>query len=194
MSDFQDLPVPIRCLARREACRNTKMVMFFDTLESERHRVDSYMVLESLHYGSGLDSGVSVLPVVGSRVGLQRVYRHPIAKWVWEVPRGFIDEGEMPLQAAARELEEESGLVCTLEDLRALGAVTPEAGVIRARILLFAALNCRFIGRCDDGSEPGIGALLWFGLEEALAMADRGDIEDATTVVALYRLARFTLL
>ncbi len=34
---------------------------------------------------------------------------------VWDLPKGKIDEGETPQQAALREVAEETGLVCTLE-------------------------------------------------------------------------------
>lgn len=191
-TDPQDDPVPIRLVARREACRNTKLVLYFDTIESDACRVENFMVLTPLHHvDGGLDTGVAVLPEADGRVGLQRVYRHAIAGWTWEVPRGFIDEGETPAQAAIRELEEESGLVCDAAcDLHPLGAVLPDAGIIQGRILLFAALGCHPDGRRDALSEPGIGTLRWFTLEQALAMADAGGIEDSTTLAALYRRAR----
>lgn len=45
---------------------------------------------------------------------------------VWEVPGGFIDAGESPRDAVARELEEEAG--CTARDLRWLGLVEVDDG------------------------------------------------------------------
>ena len=43
------------------------------------------------------------------RVLLVRQYRLPAEKHMWELPAGRLDPGEKPLQAAKRELAEETG-------------------------------------------------------------------------------------
>jgi ADP-ribose pyrophosphatase len=40
---------------------------------------------------------------------LIRLYRHGIGKIIWEIPGGVVDPGETPLEAARRELLEETG-------------------------------------------------------------------------------------
>ena len=45
-----------------------------------------------------------------NRVMLVRQYRLPADQYLWELPAGKIDEGENALQAAKRELIEETGL------------------------------------------------------------------------------------
>ena len=44
-------------------------------------------------------------------VVLIRQYRYALDRWIWELPAGSLDEGEDPVAAAARECEEEIGLV-----------------------------------------------------------------------------------
>ena len=44
--------------------------------------------------------------------------------------------------------------------------------------------------RSADLSEPGLGEIRFFSLDEALALADRGAIQDAATLLTLYRYAR----
>lgn len=44
------------------------------------------------------------------KVYLVNSYRYPIQKMVYELPMGFIDKNESPLEAAKRELKEETGL------------------------------------------------------------------------------------
>ena len=43
------------------------------------------------------------------RILLVRQYRLPADAYLWELPAGKVDEGETPLQAAKRELIEETG-------------------------------------------------------------------------------------
>ena len=50
------------------------------------------------------------MPDPGSIV-LIRQYRYTIDRWIWELPAGSLKPGEDPDQAAARECEEEIGLV-----------------------------------------------------------------------------------
>src|SRR5450432_2682434 len=58
------------------------------------------------HAGSAV-----MMPVDGkNRVLLVRQYRLPADKYLWELPAGKIDDGETALQAAKRELVEETGL------------------------------------------------------------------------------------
>jgi len=42
---------------------------------------------------------------------LIRQYRYALDRWIWELPAGSLEPGEDPLTAAARECEEEIGLV-----------------------------------------------------------------------------------
>ena len=57
------------------------------------------------HAGSAV-----ILAVDGrSRVLLVRQFRLPAEKELWELPAGRLDPGEKPLQAAKRELIEETG-------------------------------------------------------------------------------------
>ena len=50
-----------------------------------------------------------VLDDAGGRVLLMRRHRFIVDRWVWELPGGYVDDGETPAVAAAREVEEETG-------------------------------------------------------------------------------------
>jgi 8-oxo-dGTP pyrophosphatase MutT (NUDIX family) len=50
-----------------------------------------------------------VLDDAGERVLMMRRHRFIVDRWVWELPGGYVDDGENPAVAAAREVEEETG-------------------------------------------------------------------------------------
>jgi ADP-ribose pyrophosphatase len=55
---------------------------------------------------------VVLLPMQGDgRIVLIRQYRYALDRWIWELPAGSLDAGEDPAAAAARECEEEIGLI-----------------------------------------------------------------------------------
>ncbi|HTY68741.1 MAG TPA: NUDIX hydrolase [Alphaproteobacteria bacterium] len=54
-------------------------------------------------------NGAAALPVLDGRIVLTRQFRHAVRRWSLEVPRGALEEGETPAQAAAAEVEEEIG-------------------------------------------------------------------------------------
>ena len=51
-----------------------------------------------------------VVPILGDgRVLLEYNYRPTVNKWVYELPAGHVEKGELPKHCAVRELEEETG-------------------------------------------------------------------------------------
>lgn len=94
--------------------------------------------------------GVCILPFHEGKIVLQRQYRYPISSWQWELPGGFVDEGEAPEEAAERELKEETGYEAL--EMRSLGAFYPSFGSTNEKIHLFYAACGR---RGDSAKEPG---------------------------------------
>jgi ADP-ribose pyrophosphatase YjhB (NUDIX family) len=179
---------PVRLIGRRAVAANSKWTVYFDHIRAlNGTEVENYLSLLPIDSRPDRITGVGVLPLIGDDVVLMRAYRHPIESFTWELPRGFIDKGEEPGEAALRELEEESGLICTLERLEFLGLGTPEASTIIGRAALFAAHDCQPGGRVLD-DEPGLGIAHRFSRAEAGAMLNRNEIEDMGTQIALYRV------
>lgn len=185
---------PVRLVARREASGNSKWQVLLDRIEADNApAVIDYLVLKPRHSDIGAPAGVCVVPVVADDQGqrnvlLLKTYRHPVAAYFWEGARGFIDAGETPADAAARELVEETGYACAPENLRSLGTFCQEPSTLACRVALFAALDCRRVGS-QVTDEPGLGAMRTLPLAEAIAMAADGRIEEASTSLALLRLA-----
>jgi ADP-ribose pyrophosphatase len=86
-----------------------------------------------------------VVPVLDDqRVILERVYRYPLQQVVLECPSGGLD-GQTPEQAAARELEEETGWIAGT--LTSLGSYFGSPGMSDERFHLFLASELRLEGQ-----------------------------------------------
>ena len=172
---------------RRLAAANSKWNVYFDHL-ADRHgnEVPEYLVIESPYAGADRVTGISVLPVVNGSFALLHCYRHPMGSESWEAPRGFIDPMETPVEAALRELGEETGLSCDAADLVPLGLYAPEPSTMAARGALFAATACRGVAR-PPLDEMGLQALRLFTPAEMADLIAAGAIEEAGTLIAYYR-------
>jgi 8-oxo-dGTP pyrophosphatase MutT (NUDIX family) len=111
---------------------------------------------------------------------------------LWELPAGLVEPGEVPRDAAARELFEETGARAEPAALEPLGAaMLPAPGMI-------AEVQSYFHVRVDPdhlAAPPGDSSALetvstraFVPLEEALALCASGGIRDMKTELALRRL------
>jgi ADP-ribose pyrophosphatase YjhB (NUDIX family) len=186
-SDNDRASATITIKSRRQIAGNSKFNIFLDhVVDARGNEVLDYLAVEPRRHGPDWVTGVCTLPVAGGRIGLVGVCRHPLGRRSWEAPKGFIEDNESRQQGALRELAEETGLACQPEALRPLGVVAPEAGVVKGRIALFAALDC--IGKPRSaGDDLGLETARFFEPDEIEHLITSGEIEDATTLVAYYR-------
>lgn len=129
---------------------------------------------------------VVIIPMIDdARVVLIRQYRAAIDRELWELPAGTLNPGETPDAAAARECEEEIALVPgRIERIRGLfptpGFCDEELIFYRARDLRPPAPDSQHKPDDDEVIRPQI-----FTIEEARAMAARGEIIDLKTAYGL---------
>lgn len=180
---MSELP-KIKLHRRRLVAENQRFELFFDHIQqTDGQEVQNFLVVAPRVKSAQLVTGVSVFALWEGKVGLVRVYRHPVQAYCWELPRGFIDEGEAPAVSARRELEEETGLVCQPDDLESLGLYAPEAGTMAAKVQLYVAHNCtRNANFITD--EFGHHELRFFSLDEISSMIEQGEIEDPGIMIA----------
>ena len=131
---------------------------------------------------------VVLVPVTDEgRIILVRQYRHAIGRWVWELPAGSLKPGEDPLKAAARECQEETGLIPSA--LEKLGSLFPTPGYCDEVMHYYRLTGLRSPADGDAAAEPDededIEAKA-FTIDEMRAMIAAGDIIDMKTVAAIY--------
>lgn len=122
------------------------------------------------------------------RVLLIRQYRHPARQYLWELPAGLCDHpGEPPLDAARRELAEETGLQAatwsTLADLRPSPGISTEV----ARVYQAGQLS-HGTRAGGDGEESDLGSR-WVPLAEAVREVLAGRITNGLAVAGLLAAA-----
>jgi ADP-ribose pyrophosphatase len=102
-------------------------------------------------------SGVSVLAFdEHGRVVLTRQFRPGPERVQFDLPSGFVDEGEEPVAAAARELAEETGYEGSLREVACL---TPNAYSTEVRHV-FVATDCRRAREPDTDDDEEIEVVL----------------------------------
>lgn len=172
---------------RRLACENSKFKVFFDHVEEKDGlSVPDYLVVAPKHKLANTVTGVAILPIVDGKYALLEIYRHAIDGHSWEVPRGFVEAGEDCIESVMRELKEETGLYCKEEDIMPLGYMTPDAGILAARIQLFVVNQCQW-QVSYVANEIGHRSLRLFEDAEVASMAEESIIQDPCTLIAYYR-------
>lgn len=111
--------------------------------------------------------------------------RYTLGAWSWELPMGGAPLGEAPIDAAKRELQEETGLTAAawteIMQLHTSNSITDECGfVFVARDLTEGETAFEETEDLEIRKLP---------LAEAQAMIERGEITDAISVAALLFVA-----
>jgi ADP-ribose pyrophosphatase len=142
------------------------------------HTVDMELVR---HPGS-----VVLLPIPApGRIILIRQYRYTIGRTIWELPAGSLKPNENPDTAAARECEEEIGLVPGR--LTRLRGYYPTPGFCDEEMIYY---------RCEELRPPAADSTVrpdedevieprTFTMDEARALVQSGEIVDLKTLAGL---------
>lgn len=166
--------------SRRVVYENAWIVVYHDDVRRPDGKPGIYGVV---HYRN---RAVGVVAVDDrDRVLLVGQYRYPLDEYSWEIPEGGAAEGEDLLEAAQRELVEETGY--TAERWRQVLRAHLSNSVSDETAVCYLATDLRDGTARPEGTEQL--QVRWVAFDEALAMVLDGRITDALSVLGLQRVA-----
>jgi ADP-ribose pyrophosphatase len=132
-----------------------------------------------VHHG-----GSAVMMAVDSRrrILLVRQYRLPARAMLWELPAGRLDPGEKPLEAARRELREETGY-----HARRWGKLIsfyPSPGYVSEKMTIFLATELT-PGEATPMEDERIQTR-WFSARQVEQMILSNKIQDSKTMIGYF--------
>lgn len=158
-----------------------------------------YVIRDAVEFANGarrmharvmnrVNNGSAVLPMIGEKIVLVRHFRHPLRRAILEIPRGGIEAGQSPEDAARAEIREEIG--GAIRRIESIGFVYGNTNLYgNGAHLFFAELDS--VGMPQIGE--GVASIEQFTVAEFEELLRQGQILDAFTVAA-YTQARLRRL
>ena len=127
----------------------------------------------------------NIVPVLPSGdIVFVEVYRHPVKRWVLELPGGLGEEGESPDLSALRELKEETGL--DAGRITRIGLVNVDPGLLAHDTYVFRAEDCVGWGADHSDSADQIRGVVSLSPAEVERRVTAGELTHGPTLIALY--------
>jgi ADP-ribose pyrophosphatase len=151
--------------------------VFDVSVDTVREGEQTYIREVVHHPGSAV-----ILPVFDDdTIALVKQYRHPAVKYLLELPAGTLNDRERPEVGAARELEEELGLVAGRMEKLSEFFISP--GFLSEKMWLYLATDLRETQQRLEEDEAI--EIVRVSIERALQMITDNEIEDAKTIIGL---------
>lgn len=131
--------------------------------------------------------GIAILALTDDgKMLLEQQWRTPVGKVTLEIPAGKLDERDQAnaVHAAKRELNEETRYQA--KNLRKISSFYTSIGFMDEYLTLYLATGLTRVSHELPQDQDEQIVLKEVTLTEALAMIDRGEIEDAKTIMAIY--------
>ena len=145
----------------------------------------------ALHSPTCISGGGALIMDADQNILLVEIYRHPLDEVLLEIPRGGFDpeKDSTGLSAAIREAQEEAGIDLADAEVIDLGTFFPDSGILAFELSICAAI----LPHSFANPEPDLNEVVGYRImpfAELLNRAANGDIKDASTIVAAFRLQR----
>lgn len=129
----------------------------------------------------GPSAGAVVLDEAQENVLLLWRHRFITDAWGYEIPIGAVDSGESPAEAAAREVEEETGWKPA--NLRPMVVTHPSGGILDSTHHLYRAVGATHTGPPMDSFEST--RIEWVPVDDLRRLIDKHQIVAGSTLVAI---------
>lgn len=170
-------------LSTRAIYRNPWIHLREDAVTRPDGKPGIYGVVEFTHWATGIVAVDSE-----DRVVLVGQHRYPLDYYSWEIPEGGCDKrSDTPLEAAQRELREETGLAAARWD--GLGCMALSNSVTDEVAFLFLARDLTPGPAAPEPTE--VLQVRWMPLKEACRQVLEGEITESISVAALPRARHF---
>ncbi|MFT5086699.1 MAG: ADP-ribose pyrophosphatase [Candidatus Latescibacterota bacterium] len=107
-------------------------------------------------------------------------YRYVTDTIEWEIPAGVIDKGETVLDAAQREVREETGY--ETEDAQKIYTYAPMNGIANQ---VFHIVHCKALSTTGQFDRNEVRDYTWFSVEKIKTMIKENTLRDGFTLTAL---------
>lgn len=129
-------------------------------------------------------NAVAILPIEGERCKLIRQYRYAIDDYIFEAPAGTLEAGEDPIEAAGRELIEETGFAA--QNIESKGFIITTPGYTDEKIFLYEARGLIPSQEFDKDDDEVIEVVDIY-LRDLNKMILDGTLVDAKTICLIHR-------
>jgi ADP-ribose pyrophosphatase len=166
----------MKIISSRELLKNK----LFAVVEEVAHDPSGFEIKRAIikHPGSAV-----MMAVDGNdRVLLVRQFRLPAEQELWELPAGRLDPGESVLEAAKRELREETGYQA--KQWSELGSFWASPGYVAEKMTIFLASDLTE-GKQETMEDERI-EIQWFPVAQMGEMIRTGDIIDGKTMIGYF--------
>jgi ADP-ribose diphosphatase len=181
MNNIMELPSDWKFESSRKIYSNKYIELYEDVLNI-RNKKKIYTRAKRKDYST-------IVPFVSNNeILVIKSYRHMVSSYQIEAPSGYIDSGEMPLEAAKRELKEETGY--RANNIISLGSYTLDYTMFEQTGNLFVGYDLVDEKRQQLGMMEIIETTI-LTIDEIKKLLFEGKIMNASSIVAFYKSLDF---
>ena len=146
-----------------------------ETVELENKRYSKREIVDH-------QKGVGIIAYDGDdKIWMVKQYRKALDKMTLEIPAGLVDPGELPIEAAKRELQEEIGYFPN--SITYLFDMHSSPGFTNDKLSFFVGKDLEISSLDQDEDENVIAES--FYIKELYQMVENGEITDAKSIIAI---------
>jgi len=131
------------------------------------------------------DSVELIIESEDQKILFVRQYRFPTDSFGWELPAGGIDDDETPIEAARRELKEETGIVTPIKPF---GSFNPVPGLTPQKVFVFKGKVTNKQQHELLGNEELVDEIVdrkFFNYKKISELINQGEITNGFTLCSL---------